>query len=307
MRLIDVTSFPIRDVLVNLLQDKTTEGNIIFATNNYESLGVEFQETKEITPAKVVNMNLMPRVQKEMEHQRDRTRAKAEVFTPSWICNKMNNHCDEEWFGRLDVFNKEDGASWIVYESVIEFPEGLTWKDYVDSRRIEITCGEAPYIVSRYDTTTGDVIPVERRIGILDRKMRVINENIDDEDEWLKWTIRAFQSVYGYEYQGDNLLIARINMVNTFVDYVKYKWNRKPDISEIRKIVNIICWNFWQMDGITGTIPFGKPEEEFMQLSLFDEMMGIGDPVEDKETPVCKIFDWRSNESIKYTDLKKGK
>ena len=67
-------------LLINLVQDKTTEVNIIFATNNYESLSVEFQETKEITPAKVVNMNLMPRVQKEMEHQRDRTREKAEIF-----------------------------------------------------------------------------------------------------------------------------------------------------------------------------------------------------------------------------------
>lgn len=306
MRLIDVTSFPIRDVLVNLLQDKTTERNIIFATNNYESLGLEFQETKEITPAKVVNMNLMPRVQKEMEHQRDRTRAKAEVFTPSWICNKMNNHCDEEWFGRPEVFNKEDGESWVINESQIDFPEGLTWRNYVDSRRIEITCGEAPYIMSRYDTTTGEIIPIERRIGILDRKLRVINENVDDEDEWMKWVIRAFQSVYGYEFQGDNLLIARINAIETFVEYVKYKLGREPDIAEIRKIVNIICWNFWQMDGITGTIPFGKPEEDFTQLSLFDEMMCMGDPVENKETPVCKIFDWRSNESIKYTDLKKG-
>lgn len=107
LRLIDVTSFPIWDVLVNLLQDKTTEVNIIFATNNYESLSVEVQETKEITPAKVVNMNLMPRVQKEMEHQRNRTRAKAEIFTPSWICNKMNNHCDEEWFGRPELYRLE--------------------------------------------------------------------------------------------------------------------------------------------------------------------------------------------------------
>ena len=45
---------------------------------------------------------------------------------------------------------------------------------------MEITCGEAPYLVSRYDVVKGEIIPVEDRIGILDRKLRVINENIDD-------------------------------------------------------------------------------------------------------------------------------
>lgn len=305
-KIIDLQSFPVSEVIKNLLQDKTTGKNIIFATNNYEHLGDEYNEYKEITPEKLTHTNLMPRVQKELEHQKDRTKAKAEVFTPSWICNKMNNHCDEEWFGRPNVFNKENGESWIVNEETIGFGEGLTWQDYIDSRRIEITCGEAPYIISRYDTTTGELIPIERRIGILDRKMRVINENVCDEEEWMKWTIRAFQSVYGYEFQGDNLLIARINALNTFCDYLAYKWDREPNLCEVRKIVNIICWNFWQMDGITETIPFGKPEEEFTQLSLFDEMLGMGNPIDAKETPVCKIFDWRSNQSIKYTDLKKG-
>ena len=50
--------------------------------------------------------------------------------------------------------------------------------------------------------STGEAIPIKDRIGILDRKLRIINENTDNEGEWLKWTIRAFQSVYGYEYQG---------------------------------------------------------------------------------------------------------
>ena len=71
---------------------------------------------------------------------------------------------------------------------------------YVDSRRLEITCGEAPYLVSRYDTSTGMPIEIHKRIGILDRKIRVINENTVDEKEWMEWIIRAFQSVYGYEY-----------------------------------------------------------------------------------------------------------
>ena len=49
--------------------------------------------------------------------------------------------------------------------------------------------------------------------------MRVVSENAKNEDEWLKWTVRAFQSVYGYEFQGDNLLLlARENLLHTFID-----------------------------------------------------------------------------------------
>ena len=45
----------------------------------------------------------------------------------------------------------------------------------------------SPYLVSRYDTTTGEQIPIEKRIGLLERKLRIINENIDNSTEWLKW------------------------------------------------------------------------------------------------------------------------
>lgn len=85
---------------------------------------------------------------------------------------------------------------------------------------MEITCGEAPYLVSRYDAATGELIlPPLRRIGLLDRKLRVVNENAASYEEWIKWVLRAFQSCYGFEYQGDNLLIARINLMMSFYDY----------------------------------------------------------------------------------------
>ena len=124
---------------------------------------------------------------KNREQQQERTRAKAEVFTPSWICNKMNNHCDEEWFGRKDVFNVERNQEWQVNTEKVEFDAEDGWKKYVDSKRLEITCGEAPYIVSRYDAATGELLEIKRRIGILDRKLRVVNENTVNEKEWFKW------------------------------------------------------------------------------------------------------------------------
>ena len=261
--LIQLKSFPVKTTLNILLKDKTTKKNIIWATKSYESFGIQYSDDKQITVEAITGFNsimIQPRIMKAMEQQQERTKNHAEVFTPSWICNHMNNYCDEEWFGRRNVFNIEKEKSWESTTEKIMFPEKKTWKQYVDSRRLEITCGEAPFIVSRYDAATGELIKIENRIGILDRKLRIINENIDCETEWMDWVIRAYQSVYGYEFQGDNLLIGRINLLMTFVDYLKYKWNREPVVSELKKIANIIAWNLWQMDGLTGTVPLGVPD-----------------------------------------------
>lgn len=303
-KLIDIDAFPIRDVLNLLLKDKTTKQNIIFATDAYIDEKGNYSAKHKITLQFLKGLNaneLQPRVLKSMEEQVQRTRTKAEVFTPSWICNKMNNHCDAEWFGRESVFNIENDQTWEPTPGPIQFDDKRTWKKYVDSKRLEITCGEAPYIVSRYDAATGEMIPINRRIGILDRKLRVVGENAEVEKQWMEWCIRAFQSVYGYEFQGDNLLIARINLLMTFKEYLEDRWHRPPTDEEIKKIANIIVWNIWQMDGITGTVPFGKPSDENRQLSFFDYIQGDN---EDTPKTDCKIFDWRSNRSVTYNSLK---
>lgn len=303
--LINIHEYPVSEVLELLLKDKTTKKNIFFATDAYSEIDESINEKTPITSSLLLRdgrIEIKPRVQKSIETQNDRTRKKAEVFTPSWICNKMNNHCDTEWFGRENVFNREKEHSWITNTEKIVFGKPKDWQKYVDSKRLEITCGEAPYIVSRYDTTTAEPIPVFDRIGILDRKLRVVNENTEDEKEWIKWTYRAFQSVYGYEFQGDNLLIARVNLLITFVDYMKERWKRIPTSDELKKVTNIIVWNLWQMDGITGTVPYGKPKDEFQQMSLFDFAVGINDT--EPEEVDCKIYDWRRDNSLTFRSIK---
>ena len=312
-KLIDLNTYPVSENLKALLKDKTTKKNIIFATSVYSSKGTPIKETEQMTEEILkgfTQYEIQPRVLKNKEQQQERTRAKAEVFTPSWICNKMNNHCDEEWFGRKNVFNTEQKQGWLVNTEKVEFDTKDGWKKYVDSKRLEITCGEAPYIVSRYDAATGEIIEIKRRIGILDRKLRVVNENTDNETEWFKWVLRAYQSVYGYEFQGDNLLIARINLLITFVDYMQDRWNRVPTEAELRKVVNVIVWNFWQMDGITGMIPFGKNKEEYHQFSLFDFVVADELDSQDTEEPeevYCRIYDWRSDKSLTYKSMKEGR
>ena len=293
--------------------------NIIWATASYASLGEYYADSAQITENALRNMgsdSIQPRILKAQEEQQKRTRTHAEVFTPAWICCRMNNHLDEEWFGRKDVFNVQQHRDWTPTEGRIAFPKRrhASWRLYVDSRRLEITCGEAPFIVSRYDAATGEGIPIERRIGLLDRKLRIVGENTDGEQEWVKWAIRAIQSVYGYEYQGDNLLITRINVLMTFVEYMEALWRRKPTEKELKTVANIIAWNFWQMDGLTGTVPKGKlqaPELEVKPITMeelgwFAEIDGGKAPTQTaaQGTTPCRVCNWRQAHTVTFDSLK---
>ncbi|MEG2013518.1 MAG: restriction endonuclease subunit M [Anaerovoracaceae bacterium] len=296
------------ELLSILLKDRTTGKNIIWATNDYSDLGELYLSTCEIELNAISGRNtkiIQPRITKHETQQASRTREKAEVFTPSWICNEQNNLVDEQWFGRADVFNIQGQQTWTATTEKIEFPniKNKTWKNYVDANRMEITCGEAPYLVSRYDTVTGIPIELQSRIGLLDRKLRVVNENTYTEKDWLKWTQRAFQSTYGYEYQGDNLLLARENLLYTFIDNMKFKWSRKPTLQEMKSIATIVSWNIWQMDGINYTVPLRAIGERVVQLSLFED---IAETIESINQSYCKIKDWRSKKIIEYITLVEG-
>ncbi|WP_243342427.1 restriction endonuclease subunit M [Anaerococcus sp. AGMB09787] len=302
-KLMDFNSYAIRSTLKRILKDKSTKKNIIWATNTYKNLGPAFDDKNEISYKLIKNgFVIKPRTSKSNEDQLERTKQKAEVFTPSWIVNHMNNICDEQWFGRKNVFNTEKENSWEPIEDKISFPIGKTWKDYIDSTRLEITCGEAPFLVSRYDVATGEYIsPTILRIGVLDRKLRIVNENTQTKEDWIKWAIRAVESCYGYEYQGDNLLLARINILLSFAEYFEERWGEKVANPILLKLSNIISWNLWQMDGLTDTVPFGAPFEEAHQINIFE--LGKKEDKE-KEATYCRIYDWRANKSVKFMDLK---
>lgn len=291
-------------LLNRLLADKTTGANILWATDAYRKQGAEYQRDKEIMVELITGNHsgiIKNRARKVLEQQSERTKQRGEVFTPLWVCQKMNDFADELWFDRPDVFAKDGHPT-----ERVSFPKKRSWQRYVDDRRMEITCGEAPYLVSRYDVATGEIIPITNRMGILDRKLRVINENAGDEVEWLKWVMRAFQATYGYEFQGDNLLIARVNMFITFEEYLVSRWKRKPTAKEYQTIANIITWNIWQMDGLTGTIPYCKAQEEYRQMSLFDWFKSEDYQEAAAQQASCRIFDWRGKRSLEYRAVNTG-
>lgn len=305
-------------ILEILLKDRTSKKNIIWATDTYKSKGILYYENAPITIELITGRNgnvIKPRTEKSKKEQQIRSRNKAEVFTPSWICNAQNNLVDEAWFGYKNVFNIEKENKWKVNNEKIKFLYDKSWQDYVLENRLEMSCGEAPYLVSRYDTVTGIIIPIKERIGILDRKLRIICENINNEDEWWVWTELAYKHIYGYDWQGDNILIARENLLFTLIDYYEETFNKKINTERLLYFAEIISWNIWQMDGIKGVIPNSCKNEIFEQINLFGEKISIGNKcsgcakgnILKHNGKKCLIMDWDKNKKIKYISLLGGK
>ncbi len=292
-------------LLDRLLQDKATKGKILWATDAYSRFGDCYTPGNEIRPQRITGEHsdlIKTRTRRAMEQRTARTRQHAEVFTPLWVVKKMNDVADEQWFGRKTGFYQ------LTEEGKIAFTNNQKhWKLYVDARRLEITCGEAPFLATRYDVETGEALPVEERIGLLDRKLRVVSENAADLAEWKTWALRAVQATYGYELQGDNLLIARVNVLCSVEEHMLRRWKRKPEKAWLEKLCNVVCWNLWQMDGITGCVPVPPqpteqqlslfpPEPQFEQESLFGETK--------KANIGCRLFDWRGDHSLSYQALR---
>ncbi|MBP3855100.1 MAG: Eco57I restriction-modification methylase domain-containing protein [Ruminiclostridium sp.] len=275
----DIIRLHAAGLLTRLLADKTTGKNIMWATDAYAEHGTKYERNEQIMPELITGSNtgiIKTRARKVFEQQTERTRRRAEVFTPLWICKNMTEHY------------------------YTECASGQDTDKLINSRQLEITCGEAPFLVSRYDTTTGEPIPIAERIGLLDRKLQLAGKIAEDEADWLNLARRAVESTYGYEFQGDNLLIARVNLIETFSEYMQDCWHREPTPAKMRPIINIVTWNVWQMDGLNGRIPYKTADEDNVQLSFFEEEAAA------PEQPPCKIFDWRARRPLEYNVIGKG-
>ena len=256
-----------------LLKDHTTQQNIFWATDSYAELGDGFRWHDSITVAAITGEHgdvIMPRVMKTRDEQQRRVKQMAEVFTPAWLVNKMNNAADEVWFGRQNVFNVPTEEGWKPTEAPVMMPNGKSWHDYVLATRLEITCGEAPFLTSRYDMISGVSIAIKVRMGMLDRKLRIVNEHCTG-DEWTRWALLALGSVYGFEWQGDNLLLARESLLASFSESYEQQFGHKADRATLMLAAEIIAWNVWQMDGLKGVVPASCRETRIMETDFFGE------------------------------------
>ncbi len=255
------------ELVARLLHDHTTGHNIRWCTHDYEHFGDGYGYNDEITTDRITGVRgdiIKPRVLKTKAQQSDRVKGMAEVFTPSWVVKMMVDYVD------IDI----------------------------DTRCLELTCGEAPFLVSRYDATSGITYTTYNRIGILDRKLHLVNEQKLSDDDWLARVRKAFQNTYGYEWLGDSLLLARENLLYTFVDFYENRFGSAPDIELMLEFADIVSWNLWQMDGLTYQIPQEKKEQPQPQTSILDDapVMALA--------PLCRIKDWQNGNEIKVIDIK---
>lgn len=284
-----------------LLIDRTTKKNIIWATDSYERHGKEFAPQKHIVPELVTGIYgklIQPRASKSLAEQRQRTKDKAEVFTPLKIVDQINKEVD--WSGGIRI------------------PDETNWQEYVCQLKLEIACGEAPFIVSRYNPTahTGKLIKLENRVGFLDRKLRVISKYCRNRDDWLYWAKEAYKASYGYEWQGDNVLIARENLLYTLIDNYKDQFGHPPPLVVQEEFAEIISWNIFQMDGIKYVIPMSCHHETKIthgELAFFWETPDIVEKYEcegckfDRPTKhngrYLKIMDWAKDKPMTFINL----
>ena len=282
-------------VLDTLFVDKTTKKHILWGTNAYRAYGERYAQDSEIFVTLVLFNSfdvIKTRARKAVEQQVDRTKLHGEVATPLWVCNKMIDAIDCDWFG----IEKLPNDAWQHIDTLFQSTK-KSWMKYVDNKRLEITCGEAPYLIQRYDGTNGNMIPVEERTGILDRKLHAVSAYAATQEKWIHWATRALEATFGYEYQGDNLLIARVNVIKTIIEFYTHKWNEIPDVRILKRLANKVTWNLWQMDGLTDTIPCHRNFIE--EISLFDE------PIKNITPSLCKIYDWRNTKkSIVFATMK---
>ena len=305
------------DLLEILLLDhsktwRTKNHNILWATNSY----LHHKPNEEIQIPDITNENsklIKPRIVKSKQEQKIRVHEKAEIFTPKDVVHEMNEKID--W--NLGHWPAKDD----------------NWQQYIQEKRLEISCGEAPFIVSRYNAANGKkVLKVSQRVGFLDKKLQVINEFCENKRDWIYWTTIAFQSSYGYEWQGDNLLLARENLLYTFIDYWNDKFpkdriNLERTVSEekmqlLLKIAEIISWNIFQMDGLKYVIPMSCTN-----VTIYEDLLPIDIALGKKPKiikqdicPGCKtgdifkhsgkyvrIMDWEKGKTIRFVDLLKDK
>lgn len=267
-------------LLTILLKDRTTNKNIVWASPSYEGMGKPFCADQPIKKNLIIgpyDSIIQPRVEKNKRNQEIRTRKRGEVFTPPWLVDKQ-------------------------VSIVLDELDDISFESFIALRWLELACGEGPYIVTRYDSISGDIIPINKRVGFLDRKLQRIVEQSTTEKEFIKWSKIAYESSYGYELQGDSLLLARENLLLSFCEYYNHKFGKLPTMKVIKQIATIVSYNIFQMNGLTKKTPYSDESKDNIQLNLFDEVNNQGQ----KGDRFTLVKDWENKVLVSVDSISKG-
>ena len=121
------------------------------------------------------------------------------------------------------------------------------------------------------------------------------------------------------DWQGDNVLLARENILATVIEsfnadffnesssslghFIKAAPPSLPGLPCLLEFAEIISWNVWQMDGLTKTIPFNKKQENEQQdmFSMFFDTKIVKE--EERKSPPCRVYDWKANKSVAFDQI----
>ena len=218
-----------------LLKDRTTDSNL------------------NVNP-----FDTIPRHMKSFVDQKNRTKTKAEVFTPVSIIKMMNDFFVSDYIDN--------------------------YEDYIDRRVLEVTCGEAPFLSTRYDVVNGQQIPCGERVGLLDRKLQKIPEGVN-KSEWTVLATRSLKATYGYEWQEDSIFLARKNLLLNVIEYHIERFKELPNQDIIEEWATIISYNIFRMDGVSLCIPETNIKSKIMnwEINKMENFDGSKDVLEEVE------------------------
>lgn len=202
-----------------------------------------------------------------------RTDERADVATPLWVLKAQNVLVDVAWF--------EDGSN-------LQFRAGCKWQNYVRARRLELACGDAPYLTSRYDALSKEEVRLDERVGLLDRKLQVVDVYADDLT-WKKWALVALKATFGVEIKVDKVARARENLVKTLVEHYERRFGTELDDETIEQAQKISEENIMVLDALD------EVEDQFFRWK-FEAIVGnppyhsIGGAGGSNDAPIYQEF-----------------
>lgn len=206
----------------------------------YVTDGEPLDETAEITPEWLMRHGveqLRRRCDKSKTEQRARTKRRAEVFTPTSVVAYMVEQAES---AKLGV--------------TVEELDTVPWRDRIQLRSADMCCGEGAFMTTLYDPITGEDIPEPERVGVLDRKLRLVVENAPMSMA-TRYLLTALRTSYACELVGDNVILARMNVLLAWREAYCRVMGTSPSVAEMTEACEVICGTVMQVDVLTGMIP----------------------------------------------------
>lgn len=170
---------------------------------------------------------------------------------------------------------------------------------FLRKKWMEADCAEGFTLATVYAPASGRILPVNERTGFIDIKLNLISRLCDSPDAWIILARYAVGSCYGFEVNGDNLFLTRINVLSSILDFFKNKFDSPLNFQEVEEFANIISWNIFQLDGYTHSIP------HFILKDKSIAYAPIVEPSDSKHSAVPHIYDWERKGVSQLQELAK--